>query len=150
MERGLPLIFKYPLTLKPQSVALIFSLTTSPAAGKIQTVPNMPVSLCACTPEKARHLSFFRFTICPFLPFRVYNRYSPFTVTAYLYTPVPCYLSPALSSVCRDRTMQTLPWPGAASPSPTSRAPVSLKDGVSFGASGLWLHFWSCCCLRFE
>ncbi|KAF1388808.1 hypothetical protein PFLUV_G00066510 [Perca fluviatilis] len=41
--------------------------------------------------------------------------------------------------------MQTVPWPcltvRCVPPSPTSRAPVSLKDGVGSRTPGLWLHF---------
>ncbi|TRY91212.1 hypothetical protein DNTS_018842 [Danionella cerebrum] len=50
------------------------------------------------------------------------------------------FLSHASASPSPVGTTQTVP-SADSSPSPTHKAPVSLKDGVSSGATALWLHF---------
>lgn len=59
---GLSLIFKYPLTLKPHFIALI-----SFAAAKFRRSLGAPHRYVQAS--KQAHLSSFRVTICPFLPF---------------------------------------------------------------------------------
>lgn len=102
---------------------------------------------CELTHE--RTYPFLLFTICPFLPFHMNNGYSPFTSTTETF---PVSLRRNLLPVLPDSSLKYADGPlvWLFPPSPTSQAPVSLKDGVSSGAIGLWLHFWACCCLCFE
>ena len=85
-------------------------------------------------------------TICPFLPFHVLKQYPHPSHSNSTTPPPPPRLAVDFSSPgSSPRTMQTVPWPcltvRCVPPSPTSRAPVSLKDGVGSRTPGLWLHF---------
>ncbi len=141
------LIFKYPLTLKPHSLALI-SLAT---CRRSLSAPHRLFFFSSFFAPPS--VPFFHFTPKP----RTFALQMCAAVSPRLSFVSPPAAVPFLSHLRfgsalyrRSLAPTTPPTPSLPPSSPTRTAPVSLKDGVSSGATAFWLYFWACCCLCFE
>lgn len=151
----LTLIFKYPLTWS-HARCLFLQLVS-----KMHTLPWIS-RLCSCSaaengrtpmlslqffflpptppPPPPPSVPFFHFMCSKQYPHPSHSNSTPSPPPP----PAPCseFFLPCLDVRFAPRRRSLGPaWRFSVPPSPTSRAPVSLKDGVGSRAPGLWLHF---------